>query len=493
VLPQLPTEVFVMARKHLNRTSLTLVFSLALIWVGVAASAPNAAATTYSFKPARAGNGTVLFIIKSVRPASVRAARIRIGHHKPYLLDLTTARRAVRRGHLRLRIGTVLAEPRRASRGNQGAAGERLARRGGRLKIVADTTAPETSIASGPSGSVTSQSASFQFSSPDSSASFQCRLDSGTWNGCGSPKSYSQLAGGAHTFSVRAYDSAGNVDATPAARTWTVELQPPTETQPVPSPEPLPPGALMYDGFGSANGSNNLVTNEYAAWHSSDSTAVNSPVWRSDGGSLFSIPATDANGEPGRVAYTGTLDSNSADKYSQTSTHSNKMRFWTKASGFGNVRVEADIKAMSWSPEAPSSWGGFKFYLRREQGVTDSPFYTAEPYIKDGHLYIQKKCLGNTGGGNFVPGEGSSPGGTYYVLGSKSGFAAPLGSWHKIAATIKTNADGSVTIGLYRDGTLLLEAVDHGIGCAPLPAGHVGFRSDFLQYYLDNFEVTPQL
>ena len=477
-----------MAWKHPNRTGLSLVFGLALIWV--AASASSAAATTYSFKPARATNGTVLFLIKSVRPESVRAAQIRIDHHKTYQLDLTTARRAARRGQLRFHVGS------------------RLKRRGGRLKIVADPTPPETTITSGPSGTVASQSASYQFDSPDdSNASFQCSLDSGAWSSCSSPKSYSQLAAGSHTFSVRAYDRAGNVDPTPAARTWTVETPPPTETEPVPSPspspsptpspEPLPEGALMYDGFGSANGSNNLITNEYGAWHSSDSTAVNSPVWQSDGGSLFSVSTTGPSGEATRAAYTGSLDSSTADKYSQTHTHSNKMRFWTKASGFGNVRIDADIEATSWSPEAPSSWGGFKFYLRREKGVTDSPFYTAEPYIKDGHLYIQKKCLGNTGGGNFVAGEGSSPGGTYYILGSKSGYTAPLGSWHKIAATVHTNADGSVTIGLYRDGQLLLQAVDHGAqpdgtGCAPLYAGHVGFRSDFLQYYLDNYEVTLQ-
>jgi hypothetical protein len=185
------------------------------------------------------------------------------------------------------------------------------------------------------------------------------------------------------------------------------------------------------------------------------------------------------------------LDSSSADKYSEAHTHSNKMRFWTKASGYGNVRLEAGIKPTGWGAEAPSTWGGFKFYLRREKGITDSPFYTAEPYIKDGHAYIQKKCLGDTGGGNY------STGGTYYLLASKSSLNVPLGSWHKIAATARTNSDGSVTIQLFRDGALVLEALDRGVrsdgtGCAPLTGGHVGFRSDFLQYYLDDFAVTPQ-
>jgi hypothetical protein len=250
-----------------------------------------------------------------------------------------------------------------------------------------------------------------------------------------------------------------------------------------------PPNLLLHDGFDAPNGPNSLITNEYAAWRSWDDAAVDSPVWRSDGGSLFSVPAIGPDGSPARVAYTGSLDSEAADRYSEIRTHSNKMRFWTQATGFENVRVGAWIKPLGWGAGAPSSWGGFKFYLRRERGVTESPFYTAEPYIYDGHAYIQKKCLGDTGGGNY------STGGTYYLLASKSGFGVPLGSWRRIAATARTNSDGSVTISLFRDGVQLLQAVDRGVrsdgtGCPPLRAGRVGFRSDFFRYYLEGFNVT---
>src|SRR5262245_34032633 len=53
---------------------------------------------------------------------------------------------------------------------------------------------------------------------------------------------------------------------------------------------------LLQDGFNSANGPNNLITNEYAAWHSTDVSRVDSPVWQSDGGSLFSVGALGPNG-----------------------------------------------------------------------------------------------------------------------------------------------------------------------------------------------------
>src|SRR5207247_9523146 len=85
-----------------------------------------------------------------------------------------------------------------------------------------DTTPPDTTISAGPSGATTSTSASFSFSSPDAGATFECRLDGATWSACTSPQAYSALAVASHTFDVRAKDGAGNLDATPATRTWTV-------------------------------------------------------------------------------------------------------------------------------------------------------------------------------------------------------------------------------------------------------------------------------
>ncbi|MGH2716452.1 MAG: hypothetical protein ACRDM7_21715, partial [Thermoleophilaceae bacterium] len=91
---------------------------------------------------------------------------------------------------------------------------------------TADTTPPNTTIDSGPSGTVATSSASFSFSSTETGSTFQCRLDTGAWGACTSPRAYSGLANGSHTFDVRATDGAGNVDASPATRTWTVDVQP---------------------------------------------------------------------------------------------------------------------------------------------------------------------------------------------------------------------------------------------------------------------------
>jgi acid phosphatase type 7 len=87
-----------------------------------------------------------------------------------------------------------------------------------------DTTPPETTLTAGPAeGSTTTQAnASFGFSSSEAKSTFSCQLDGGGFSPCTSPKTYNSLANGSHTFEVKAQDAAGNTDATPARRTWTV-------------------------------------------------------------------------------------------------------------------------------------------------------------------------------------------------------------------------------------------------------------------------------
>jgi hypothetical protein len=90
----------------------------------------------------------------------------------------------------------------------------------------ADTTPPNTTIVSGPSGTVKSRKAKFTFSSTEPS-NFQTRLDGGNWeaNGAVTSKTYSNLANGTHTFEVKATDAAGNEDPTPASRSWKVRAR----------------------------------------------------------------------------------------------------------------------------------------------------------------------------------------------------------------------------------------------------------------------------
>jgi hypothetical protein len=91
-----------------------------------------------------------------------------------------------------------------------------------------DTTAPDTTITSAPADPTASTSASIAFNASESGSVFECKLDAGAYGNCSSPKAYTALSTGAHTFSVRASDAAGNTDASPASRTWTIN--PPADT-----------------------------------------------------------------------------------------------------------------------------------------------------------------------------------------------------------------------------------------------------------------------
>jgi CSLREA domain-containing protein len=102
-----------------------------------------------------------------------------------------------------------------------------------------DTTAPDTVIDSGPAeGSTTADdSPSLGFHATEAGSSFECELDgpgaaTGTFASCASPWSYADLAHGSYLFLVRAIDGAGNVDATPASRAFTIAVSDDSSTPP---------------------------------------------------------------------------------------------------------------------------------------------------------------------------------------------------------------------------------------------------------------------
>ena len=84
--------------------------------------------------------------------------------------------------------------------------------------FIVDTAPPVVTITGGPTGTINVPDATFTFTS-EAGAIFECSIDGGAFTGCSSPKSYT-VAAGAHTFSVRATDAAGNPSAV-ASRSWT--------------------------------------------------------------------------------------------------------------------------------------------------------------------------------------------------------------------------------------------------------------------------------
>jgi DNA-binding beta-propeller fold protein YncE len=104
-------------------------------------------------------------------------------------------------------------------------------------------TPPETTITSGPSGGISSFTATFAFTSSESGSTFECRVDGGAFSACTSPHTTLTLGAGAHTFYARAIDQAGSTDPTAATRSFTVQVAtqpPPGGGEPDPQPKPKP-------------------------------------------------------------------------------------------------------------------------------------------------------------------------------------------------------------------------------------------------------------
>jgi hypothetical protein len=96
--------------------------------------------------------------------------------------------------------------------------------------FMVDATPPDTHITAGPAGLTTDATPTFAFNSTEPGSTFQCRIDAGSFGGCGSPRTTPVLSEGSHTFSVRALDKAGNTDGSPASRSFVVDARPPNTT-----------------------------------------------------------------------------------------------------------------------------------------------------------------------------------------------------------------------------------------------------------------------
>ena len=102
-----------------------------------------------------------------------------------------------------------------------------------------DVTPPSTDLLVTPTDPSGSANARFEFTGTDNALvvegevvplTFECNLDSQGWDECFSPKIYTGLTPGFHTFQVRALDDAGNFDPTPAGYSWEILDGTPPET-----------------------------------------------------------------------------------------------------------------------------------------------------------------------------------------------------------------------------------------------------------------------
>jgi hypothetical protein len=100
--------------------------------------------------------------------------------------------------------------------GNVGGASQTLIiGRGGSGGGGGDSAKPDTTITHSPPNATAAKWVTYAFKSSEADSSFECKIDKAPFKPCSTPDKL-KVGSGAHRFKVRAIDTAGNVDATPA-------------------------------------------------------------------------------------------------------------------------------------------------------------------------------------------------------------------------------------------------------------------------------------
>jgi len=142
-----------------------------------------------------------------------------------------------------------------------------------------DTTPPETTITLGPSGTASTPTPTFGFSSSEPDSTFECRVDDQAFASCTSPHTAAPLSAGSHVFEVRAIDSSGNADPTPGSRSFSVEpasqppLPGPTDSKNQP-PKPKPSKASPPRITGASLAASKITSKQRPTLHFKLSTAA---------------------------------------------------------------------------------------------------------------------------------------------------------------------------------------------------------------------------
>jgi hypothetical protein len=108
---------------------------------------------------------------------------------------------------------------------------------------VVDTTPPQTTIDSGPSGPTNDSTPTFALSSSEAGSSFECKVDAAAFGACTSPLTTAILADGPHGIEVRATDKAANTDPSPALRSFSVDTAAPVVSLTAPAAGAVSPTA----------------------------------------------------------------------------------------------------------------------------------------------------------------------------------------------------------------------------------------------------------
>jgi hypothetical protein len=165
-----------------------------------------------------------------------------------------------------------------------------------------DTTPPTTSITGKPNNPSNVESPTFAFTASESAA-FQCKRDGEPFATCSSPKGYTALADGAHTFRVKATDTAGNAGPE-TTYTWMIDTIVPTALITLTPPSSTNSPTFAFSASESSSFTCRLDGGGFAAC-----TSPTSYSNLADGPHTFATRATDSAGNTSPEAgYTWTIE-----------------------------------------------------------------------------------------------------------------------------------------------------------------------------------------
>lgn len=244
-----------------------------------------------------------------------------------------------------------------------------------------DDTLPDTFVGSD-RGALTNQtSVELTFAASEEGATFECRLDGGTWESCTSPATRTGLAEGEHVFEVRAIDGAERADPSPAAVSWRIDLTPP-ETTLTGAPGDPDNDTTPTFSFVSEGGATFQCRRDAAAWEGCTSPFT----WptTTEGAHTFRVRAVDAagNADPTEASHawsivtTGPATTITAGPSVPTASTEASFSFSSSAGATFQCQLEGES---TWAPcVSPKSYSG----------LTQGP-HTFSVYASDG--------LGNSG------------------------------------------------------------------------------------------------
>ena len=171
-----------------------------------------------------------------------------------------------------------------------------------------DTTAPTVTVTSAPGPTSQSNAAEVAFQANEAGVAFACKLDAGAYGACTSPAHLNGLASGAHTFSVRGTDKAGNVGQ-PASVSWT--YVPPDTTPPTVAITGGPSGSTTETSASFTFSADEAGSTFQCSLDGSGFSGCQSPASYSSlspGSHSFSVKAIDQAGNTGAARHANVDD-----------------------------------------------------------------------------------------------------------------------------------------------------------------------------------------